>query len=859
MSAPTRSTNFTRAVLRIVEPPIFRWRAVTLGILLLVTAFLGWNAAQLRPNAGWLKMVPKEHPYMKTFMKYYKDFGGANTVLIALHNNKGDIYQPEFMETLRKLSDDAFFIPGVDRARVTSIFSPSILYVEVVEGGLSGENVIPSTYAPTPEMMQRIRRNVAKASVIGRLVSEDQTTALVQLELLESDPSSGTTAALEEAERPIQDRLRDAWRAGAAPGMDMPVGPPSFSDRIKAVATVIKASQASSDEAASLDYVKVGDKLEEIRKKYETPDVRVNIVGFAKVVDDMTKASFEVASFFVIALILTGLLLWVYVGSFRLAMLVVATSLVACTWELGLLHLVGYGLDPFALLVPFLIMSVSVSHGVQYASSWANEVAHGATNYQASLATFRSLAIPGVVALLTNVAGFSTIYLINIQVIREMSVNAAFGMAGVIIVNKVLLPAVLSYMRLPNLAKFREAQELRERLGDAVFKKMAVLTRRGPATIVLIICAGLSIFGASQYHKVQIGDTTEGVPELRPDSRFNKDARAISKNFTMGVDHLKVIAESFDDGCIDYSVVSELDRFTWYMKNQTGVRDVLSLLDLAKFANGGLSEGRLDAETLPHDPRALAQITALVPTTTGFLNSTCSAVALFVFTTDHKAETITHLTDAVKQYATDFQKDTRVKFRLASGNIGVMAATNEEVRRNEIPVIAWVYGVIILCLWLSFRTLSGVLCVILPLSMVTLLGYALMVAMGIGQKVATLPVLAFACGVGVDYGIYSYSVIAAGLRKGLSLEEAYYQKMRSTGKATLFTGIGLATGVALWIFSKLQFQKDMGILLVFGFTANMIGAIVVLPAIAHFLSGEELKHKDDDLTAGADAALKDDK
>ena len=856
MSAPTRSTNFTRAVLRIVEPPIFKYRAVTLGILLLITAFLGWNAAQLRPNAGWLKMVPKEHPYMKTFMEYYKDFGGANTVLISLHNKKGDIYQPAFMETLRKVSDDAFFIPGVDRTRVTSIFSPSILYVEVVEGGLSGENVIPSTYEPTPAMMERIRRNVAKASVIGRLVSEDQTTALVQLELLESDPSAGTTAALEESQKPIQERLRNAWQIGAAPGADAP-STPTLSDRIKAVTAVAMASQ--SDEGASLDYVKVGDKLEELRRKYETDDVSVSIVGFAKVVDDMTKASFEVASFFVIALILTGLLLWGYVGSFRLAMLVVATSLVACTWELGLLHMVGYGLDPFALLVPFLIMSVSVSHGVQYASSWANEVSHGATNYQASLATFRSLAIPGVVALLTNVAGFSTIYLINIQVIREMSVNAAFGMAGVIIVNKVLLPAVLSYMRLPNLEKFREAQELRERLGDAVFKKMAVLTRRGPATIVLIICAALSIFGASQYHKVQIGDTTEGVPELRPDSRFNQDARAISKNFTMGVDHLKVIAESFDDGCIDYSVVSEMDNFTWYMKNQTGVRDVLSLLDLAKFAHAGLSEGRLDAEVLPHEPQALAQITALVPTTTGFLNSTCSAVALFVFTTDHKAETITHLTDAVKQYAIDIQQDKRVKFRLASGNIGVMAATNEEVRRNEIPVIAWVYGVIILCLWLSFRTLSGVLCVILPLSMVTLLGYALMVAMGIGQKVATLPVLAFACGVGVDYGIYSYSVIAAGLRKGLTLEEAYYQKMRSTGKATLFTGIGLATGVALWIFSKLQFQKDMGILLVFGFTTNMVGAIVVLPAIAHFLSGEELKHKGDDLTAGADAALKDDK
>jgi predicted RND superfamily exporter protein len=500
--------------------------------------------------------------------------------------------------------------------------------------------------------------------------------------------------------------------------------------------------------------------------------------------------------------------------------------------------------------VPFLIMSVSVSHGVQYVSSWADEVStHQATPLQASIATFRALAIPGLIALLTNVVGFSTIYLINIQIIREMSVNAAFGMVGVIMVNKMLLPIVLSYVRLPNPDQFREAQRVREQLGDALFYKMRLLCRRGPATVTVVVCAALAAFGAWQYQYLQIGDTTEGVPELRPNSRFNQDARAIAANFALGVDHLKIIAESFDDGCIDHGVVSEMDRFSWYMRNRPEVRDVMSMFELAKLAHAGLNEGRLDAEVLPKQPETLAQITALVPTTTGFLNDTCSAVALFIFTTDHKAGTITALTDAVKHYTAELQQDDRVRFRLASGNIGVMAATNEEVRRNELPVVFYVYGVITLFLWLSFRTASGVLCVILPLATVTLLGYALMVFLNIGQKVATLPVLAFACGVGVDYGIYSYSVVAAGLRKGLSLEDAYYQKMRTTGKATLFTGVGMAAGVMMWLFSELQFQRDMGLLLLFGFTANMIGAIVVLPALAHFLSGEERRHAHDDLNS----------
>lgn len=849
MAVASKGGSWTRRILRLVEPPIFKGRKLTLLVLAIATLFMAWHAAQLRPNAGWLKMVPKQHPYMQTFLEYYKDFGGANTVLVSLHNNQGDIYQPEFMETLRQVTDEVFFVPGVDRARVTSIFTPNILYVEVVEGGLSGENVIPSTYQPTPEMMVRIRSNVAKANVIGRLVSADHKSALVVAELLERDPKAGTSEDVQSSFGEKLAKIRQTFRTEFQ--SDAPLG-----DKLGRIRSVINA-ELMQDQAAdgALDYVKVGEKLEAIRQKYETPGVSVHIIGFAKVVDDMTKASFEVASFFVIALFLMGLLLWIYIGSLPLAMLVVATSLVACTWELGLLHMIGYGLDPFALLVPFLIMAVSVSHGVQYVSSWANEIStKGATNYQASLATFRALAIPGVVALITNVAGFSTIYLINIDVIREMSVNAAFGMVGVIMVNKVLLPAVLSYLRIPNVEKFRLAQARRERMGDAMFRKMAVFCRRGPATVIVLICALLAAYGGSQYHRVTIGDTTEGVPELRPDSRFNQDARAIAADFALGVDQLRVIAETFEDSCIDYDAMAEIDRFNWYMLNQDGVRDVMSLLDLAKLAYSGLNEGRLNAELLPREQQALAQSSALVPTTTGMLNDTCSALALFIFTRDHKAPTISSLVAAVKKYDSEIKLDQRVKFRLASGNVGVMAATNEEIQRNELPVVGWVYAVIILFLWLSFRTRSGVLCVILPLATVTLLGYAMMVILGIGQKVATLPVLAFACGIGVDYGIYSYTVVAEGLRRGLPLEEAYYQKMRSTGKATLFTGIGLATGVSLWIFSKLQFQRDMGILLVFGFLANMIGAIVVLPALAHFFSKEELKHAGEDLTAGADSA-----
>jgi hypothetical protein len=779
------SRSFTQRVLSIVEPLIFGRRLVTLAVLAVITSFFFWKATQTQIDAGWMKTVPLEHPYMKVFQQYYKDFGGANTVIIDLEQGSGDIYNEKFLGTLQKVTDEVFFIPGVDRARVLSMFTPNVRYVEVNEQGLSGSDVIPADYAPTPEMFARIKGNVAKAQILGRLVSKDERSAQIVAELLEYDPATGK----------------------------------------------------------KLSYQAVSKKLEDIRSRYETKDLKVRIIGFAKVVGDMTDASTEVGGFFLIALLLTSALLWFYVGSFKLAMLPMACALVCVVWEFGLLSLCGFGLDPFAVLVPFLVLAVSVSHGVQYVKSWADEVAKGASSLNASVYTFRALAIAGTIAILADVAGVATIYLIPIQTIREMSLNAVFGMLAIIVTNKVLMPVWLSYVRLHNVAEFTRKQEQRNRFGDSCWKVLVKVTRPKAALVVMAIAVGLLGWALTMYPRLAIGDAQAGVPELRPDSRYNQDSKAIVANYAIGVDMFKVIAEGKPDGCVDYDLMDEVDRFSWRMENTGGVQSVLSLLTYAKLVNSGLNEGRLNAELVPRNRDALVSATNLVPTSTGLLNDDCSALAMFIFTNDHRAQTISHLVAEVKRFNDENRRDGgQVNFALASGNVGVMAASNEVVEHQEIRVVGWVYAVIILFLALSYRTLSGVLCVILPLGLVSALGYAFMASLGIGMKVSTLPVLSLAVGIGVDYGIYIYSMLADGIRRGLSIEEAYLDTLRRTGKSVIFIGVALGSTVATWLLSKLQFQADMGLLLVFLFTANMFGAILVLPALACFLAGEERKH-----------------
>jgi predicted RND superfamily exporter protein len=247
-----------------------------------------------------------------------------------------------------------------------------------------------------------------------------------------------------------------------------------------------------------------------------------------------------------------------------------------------------------------------------------------------------------------------------------------------------------------------------------------------------------------------------------------------------------------------------------------------------------------------------------IETDTGLLNQDCSAMPILIFTEDHRAETIARVVARVKELRRDMNipgLDYRIEnktleelasgeepvtaetlqFRLATGNVGVMAATNEDVAAAEKPMLALVFGsIIILCL-ITYRSVLGTLCIILPLVLVSTLAEALMAVYGIGLKVNTLPVVALGVGIGVDYGIYMYNRLDHLLKHGYGLREAYYRTLRLTGRAVIFTGFTLSAGVGTWMFSDLQFQVDMGFLLAFIFMANMVGAIILLPALVRWL------------------------
>jgi predicted RND superfamily exporter protein len=277
--------------------------------------------------------------------------------------------------------------------------------------------------------------------------------------------------------------------------------------------------------------------------------------------------------------------------------------------------------------------------------------------------------------------------------------------------------------------------------------------------------------------------------------------------------------------------MTAIDRFSWSMQNVAGVQQVVSLPLVAKIAIAGWSEGALEWRNIPRNQATLTQSTRYIETSTGLLNADCTIVPVYLFLEDHKAETIERIVAAVKEWRAE-NPVPGAQFRLATGNVGVMAATNEEVKAKEFPILGGVFAAVSLMCLLTFRSVIGTVLVVLPLALVSILVYAVMAIVGIGLKVTTLPMVALGAGIGVDYGIYLFSRMQEFLRQGEGVRAAYEKTMRVTGASIIFTGITLAIGVVTWVFSPLKFQADIGVMLTFMFLVNMLGAIILLPALA---------------------------
>ncbi len=777
----TRLEDFDPKSGLLIERAFFNNRKLVVLIFLVVTAILGVQASKLRLNASFENSIPSSHPYIINYMAHKDALQGmANVLRVVIENRHQSIFDAEYMETLRKLNDELFLLPGVDRPFMKSLWTSNTRWLGVTEEGLDGGPVIPNNFDGSPASMEQLRANIERSGEIGQLVAPDFQSSVILVPLLEHDPQTG----------------------------------------------------------ADLDYHELSSAVERIRSKYQSEGVRIHVTGFAKVVGDLMDGLRQMLVFFAVTVVIAVSVLFFATRCVRSTAIVVFCSLVAVVWLLGILHTLGYIIDPYSILVPFLVFAIGMSHGAQKMNGIMQDVGRGIHKLVAARYTFRRLILAGTTALLADAVGFAVLMTIDIPVIKNLALTASIGVAILIFTNLILLPILLSYIGVSKRAAARSLREEIKNQADLVQQKhplwkfLDLFTQRRNAVIALAMAAGLGIGGLVVSHHLKIGDLDPGAPELRPESRYNQDNAFVTSHYSTSSDILVIMAKTHQYGCVEYKNLALTDALEWQLQQLPDVESTSSLVGLAKKSAVGLNEGSLAWYDLPRTQDVLNSIAVRAPRE--LFNQDCDLLLVYAYLKDHKADTLTAVTRKVEDFAAA-NATPDIQFLLAAGNAGIEAATNEVVRKANTHVLMMVYAAVSLLCFVTFKSWRAVLCAILPLALTSVLCEALMVSLGIGVKVATLPVIALGVGIGVDYALYILSVTLSHLRDGKTLSEAYYRALLFTGKIVVLTGVTLGIGVATWELSPIKFQADMGILLAFMFVWNMLGALILLPALASVL------------------------
>jgi len=754
-----------------IENILFTKRVVILSIISALFVLLSIQAVQVKPEASFTKMIPGQHEFINNFLTYRKELAGlGNVVRVVVENTDGDIFEAEFQEILKQVTDEVFFIPGVNRNELKSLWTPNVRWAEVTEEGFVGGAVIPDGYNGSAESLRKLQTNTLKSGQVGVLVGNNFKSAMILAPLQDINPETGLP----------------------------------------------------------LDYRDLSSKLEsEIRDKYQTDSIQIRIVGFAKVVGDLIDGALQVVIFFGLAVAITFVLLFLYSRCLKSTFAVLFFSIFAVICQLGILNLLGYGINPYSMLVPFLVFAIGVSHGVQIINSIIHHAVSGHNKVESARLAFRSLVVAGMTALVSDAIGFTTLMVIDIGVIQELAIAASIGVAVIIVTNLIALPIVMSYVGVTQSAINHERKSL-ENI-SIVEKFFANFAKPFMAKIALAVGAVLFVIGLYFSQFMKIGDLDAGAPELRPDSVYNLDNAYIVENYSTSTDVFVVMAKTAQEQCVKYDNLVWIDQFQWNIRNTPGVQDVKSIADVSKFGIFGMNEGSIKWFGLNRNQFVTNASLAKVPP--GLINQDCSMAPVLIFLNDHKADTLQNVVDAVDAFILE-NPPQGIEFLMAAGNAGIESATNMVIEEAQTEMLIWVYSVVIALCLITFRSVRTVISIVVPLVLTSILSQALMAVLGIGVKVATLPVIALGVGIGVDYGIYIFSKVREALNMNKSLHDTYLYALNQTGKAVAFTGITLAISVATWVFSPIKFQADMGLLLTFMFLLNMLGALTLIPALA---------------------------
>jgi uncharacterized protein len=751
---------------------LIRRRVAVLAVVAVVTAFFGYHALQLRLLSRFDELLPTNHPFVAVHRQFAKTFGGANTILIMVRVREGDIFNVKTLDKIWSITEEIDKIYGVNHYQIESLAHRTNRTLRVSAGGLMEMTPVMMGMPKTQADVDGVARVVhASQNLYGVLVSLDNRAALIRASFIEG----------------------------------------------------------------IIDHRKLFEEIQNrIVKPFADDNTEILVAGEPQLYGWVYQYSGQVYWILLATAVVAWVLLYLYFRDWKGALRPTISGLIAAIWGLGFIHLIGFSLDPLTLVIPFFITARAVSHSAQMHERYYEEYkACGWQKEEAIIRSFAALFVPTLSGILTDALGVLAILLVPILLLQRLALTASFWIAAIVVSELFLNPVVYSYLSPPE----RGMVEKREKgaFQRWIDRMAAVVVSPSGRRLSIAIWVVVMLVSPLLFSRLVIGDSEAVTPLLRRDSPYNFAHREIQNEFG-GIEPLIIVVEAKKPGSMRLPHnVRVFEKFQRYLERDPDVGASFSFVDVITTMASFVNEGEPKWGVVPTEASrvsflfgAFFQGTSYAETAR-FMDPDFSNTALFFYIRNHQGPTIRRIIQRARQFIDENPLED-AQFRLAGGLIGVLAAANEEMVKNDVILNVVGYGTIFLVVCLTYWSVAAGFYLIVPLLIANAVVNAYMGARGIGINVQTLPVVTVGVGFGIDFAFYVVSRVREELAGRGSIEEATREALRTAGKAVTFTALTMIAGILFWTFSSIRFDAEMGLLLALWMAVSFLASVTLLPA-----------------------------
>lgn len=757
---------------------VIRFRLLLLVIMIAVTGFFVYHALKIVIKTNYDDQLPTNHPFRAIHEKYKEKLGGSHMVMLMLKVKEGDIFT---IPTLKKIERAQYFLdslPGVNHYQVLSLSSPKVKQVVVGAGSglilMAVMRDVPKNEAEIGILKKTVHAN---ENVFGPLVSFDDKCALITANFLEGQ----------------------------------------------------------------FDYDHVFSKVNELVKELADENTEVYAAGEPMLTGWIFHYRIESVNILLFTVAVMFILLFLYFRNLAGMVIPMLTGFISAIWGLGFAGALGYSLDPVILVIPLLVTAMTMTHSVQMCERYFELCDELGDKKKACTYVIESILPPGMLSLITDIAGIFLISIAPIPLLQKMAFFCSFWLMSVILSAMILNPIFFYYFPLPrNIAAIVRPERENILLRSFLFGLGNLTTGKRGSLAVVIGLAIVAVGSGIVASRLEIGDLHPGSPLLKPDSIYNIGVQNINQNFA-GTDELFFIVEGSEPGLIRFPEIQQKMReCQLFMEASPAVGGSQSFADYAPVVNKFLHSGDPLWEVVPLDPYMMGSIMNIIISgaSTGDFDRMMSRdhkdANIVIWCKDHKGDTIREVIKRAREWIELNKTYEKIKFRLASGYLGILAAVNETVTAAQAQNMALILGFTMLTSMITYRSIVAALILLCPLLLANFLTMVVMVMNQISLNVNTIPVASIGIGVGVDYSVYVLSRICEEFMHYRDYKTAIQTALKTTGKAVVFTATTAVGGIFLWFFlSSMRFQAEMGLLLSLLLLINMVLSLLLIPALVY--------------------------